>query len=186
MDHTPEMRQGYSFRLVNIDCLRTSTDFNVVMELEESIEDLLPYLAATLPGCSYVHGSGVIDLMDTGHIVGIYPERITITSVRNSEEAALLCRTYFEKIQQVRAARESIQPVYKTRPTLTLLDILKALPRTNCGACESPTCTAFAARVFRREAPLARCPAFLENRSRHRNLLQKMASAGYAIPCDPP
>lgn len=182
IDDNSEMRQGYSFRLVNIDCLRTSTDFNVVMELEESIEDLLPYLAASLPSCSYVHGSGVIDFMDAGHIVGIYPERITITSVRSSEEAALLCRTYFEKIQQVRGARDSIQPVYKTRPTLTLMDILKALPKTNCGACESPTCIAFAARVLRREAPLALCPAFLEHCSRHENLLQKMASAGYDVP----
>lgn len=182
MDRFSEKRQGYSFRLVNIDCLRTSTDFNVVMELEESIEDLLPYLAASLPGCSYVHGSGVIDLMDTGHIVGIYPERITFTSVRSSEEAALLCRTYFDKIQEVRAARDSIRPVYVARPTLTLLDILKALPKTNCGTCESPTCIAFAARVFRREARLSLCPPFLEQREAHRTLLEKMASLGYPVP----
>lgn len=183
MDSRPaEKKQGYSFRLVNIDCLRTSTDFNVVMELEESIEDLLPYLAASLPGCSYVHGSGVIDLMDAGHIVGIYPERITITSVRSSEEAALLCSTYFDKIRQVRGDRNSIRPVYAARPILTLLEILRALPRTNCGACESPTCIAFAARVFRREAPLSLCPSFWEQREKYAALLDKMASCGYLVP----
>lgn len=181
MDSPADKKQGYSFRLVNIDCLRTSTDFNVVMELEESIEDLLPYLARILPGCNYVHGSGVIDLMDAGHIVGIYPDRITITSVRIREEAALLCRIYFDKILQVRADRNSIQPVYAARPTLTLLDILRALPKTNCGACQSPTCIAFAARVFRREAPVSLCPSFLEQREKHTALLEKMASYGYPV-----
>jgi len=182
MDNPQKKNQGYSFRLVNIDCLRTSTDFNVIMELEESIEDLLPYLAASLPGCSYVHGSGVIDLMDAGHIVGIYTDRITITSVRSGEEAAFLCRTYFDKIRQVRTDRNSIQPVYAARPTLTLLDILRALPKTNCGACQSPTCIAFAARVFRREAPLSGCPSFLEQREAYTALLEKMASCGYPVP----
>ncbi|NTW35914.1 MAG: hypothetical protein HGB17_07255, partial [Syntrophobacteraceae bacterium] len=37
---------GYSFMLVNIDCLRDSTHFNIVMDLQVSIEALLPYLAA--------------------------------------------------------------------------------------------------------------------------------------------
>jgi len=91
MDEHIHRRKGYLFYLVNIDCLRTSTLFNVVMELEASIEDLLPYLAACLPGCNYVHGSDVVDLMDAGHIVGIYPSRITITGVEGEEEAERLC-----------------------------------------------------------------------------------------------
>jgi len=183
MDRTVFRENGYSFCLVNIDCLRTSTEFNVVMDLEESIEDLLPFLAASLLGCSYVHGTGVINLMESGHIVGIYPRQITMTLVRDRQEAARLCRHYFEKIREVKARRESITPVLKQRPDLTLLDILRALPKTNCGACESPSCSAFAARVFRREALLSACPAFLEGRSDHEALFRKMASNGYQVPC---
>ncbi len=82
-----QKRDGYSFCLTNVDCLRTSTEFNVVMDLESTIEDLMPYLAACLPGCNYVHGSDVINLMDAGHIIGIHPKRITMTLVKGEKEA---------------------------------------------------------------------------------------------------
>lgn len=32
----------------------------------------------------------------------------------------------------------------------TVLELLKALPRTNCGECGQPTCMAFATRVIRK------------------------------------
>ena len=175
-------RDGYSYYLINIDCLRTSTQFNVVMDLEASIQDLLPYLAACLPGCNYVHGSDVIDLMDAGHIVGIYPKQITMTSVEGEEEAERLCSEYFARIRNAEENRDTIEPVYKARSTLGVLDILRALPKTNCGACSSPSCMAFAASVFRREADLSACPPFMESLDEHRGLLQAMRANGYKIP----
>ena len=177
-----QRREGYSFYLVNIDCLRTSTQFNVVMDLERSIQELLPYLAACLPGCNYVHGSDVIDLMDAGHIIGIYPRQITITSVEGKEDAEHLCGEYFSRILDVAGRKDTIQPVYEKRPTLSVLSILRALPRTNCGACSAPTCTAFAAQVFRREAPVSACPPFLSALERHRDLVQELRAHGYAVP----
>ncbi len=68
--------EGYTDYQVNIDCLRGSTLYNVIMDLDESVEDLLPWIAATLPGCTYMHGSGVVDLMDESHIIGLYKKRL--------------------------------------------------------------------------------------------------------------
>jgi hypothetical protein len=45
MDEYIQRREGYSYYLTNIDCLRTSTEFNVVMGLEASI---VSYIAGTL------------------------------------------------------------------------------------------------------------------------------------------
>lgn len=174
-----ERRDGYSYCLVNIDCLRTSTGFNVVMDLDASIEDLLPYLAACLPGSNYVHGSGVIDRMDAGHIVAIRPGQITITGVEGREEAERLCRETFEKIRDAERRRDSITPVYNQRPTLNVLSILRALPRTNCGECASPTCMAFAARVFRREADLAACPHLLPEKAP--DLVRELRAHGHEV-----
>ena len=182
MDEHIERREGYSYYLVNIDCLRTSTEFNVVMDLEASIESLLPYLAACLPGCSYVHGSEVINLMDTGHIVGIYPRQITMTSVAGKEEAERLCGAYFERILDAERRKSAITPVYNKRSTLSVLHILRALPRTNCGECSCPTCTAFAAQVFRREAPVSDCPPFMDALEEHGDLLQHLRAHGYEVP----
>jgi len=40
----------------------------------------------------------------------------------------------------------------------TVLDLLKKLPRTNCGECGQSTCMAFATRVIKEGEDLARCP----------------------------
>ncbi len=179
MSTSTRVQRGYTFRLVNIDCLRSSTRFNVVMDLEEPIDSLLPYLAARLPGCHYVHGSGVIDLMEAGHILGIYGSRITITDVADEEEAGRLCARIFEAIEEVRRNREAITPVYEKRPTLTLLQILRGLPKTNCGECGSPTCMAFAGRVFRREVTVTTCPHFSPADPANHALLRELELQGY-------
>jgi ArsR family metal-binding transcriptional regulator len=177
-----QRRKGYSFYLVNIDCLRTSTEFNVVMDLEGSIQDLLPYLAASLRGCNYVHGSDIIDLMEAGHIIGISPRQITITGVEGREEADRLCSDYYERIRDVERRKSTITPVYEKRTTLRVLDILRALPKTNCGSCSAPTCTAFAAKVFRREVDISACPVFLGEMDRHHDLLRELRAQGYRVP----
>ena len=37
-----------NFKLVNIECMPTSTKFNAIVDLEVDIEDLLPYLATVI------------------------------------------------------------------------------------------------------------------------------------------
>ena len=175
-------RPGYSFYLVNISCLPNSEHFNVIMDLEESVEEVLPYLASILPGCTYTHGTGVINHMDTGHIVGIYPRRITITDVVGTDEAERLCREYMDRINHVVRHRDEIDPVYQKRPTLTVLDILRSLPKTNCGLCGVPTCMAFAAKVFRREEAIGSCEPLVREQDRCRDLFLQLQANGYPIP----
>jgi ArsR family metal-binding transcriptional regulator len=184
MELTTIRENGYRFALVNIDCLRSSTNFNVVMEMDDSIEELLPYLAAVLPGCTYIHGTGVINLMDDGHIVAIYPKRITLTDVDDKATAARLCRSYFETIREVGARRDQIAPQYERRPSITLLAILRHLPQTNCGRCRCPTCMAFAAQVFRRETPISDCEPLMEEAvtEKVKRLLLQLQADGYAVP----
>jgi hypothetical protein len=41
---------------------------------------------------------------------------------------------------------------------VTVMEVLKRLPRTNCGDCGQPTCLAFATRVIKEGEDLGRCP----------------------------
>lgn len=179
MDRTVISRDGYSYYLVNIDCLPNSDHFNVIMTLEDSLEELLPYLAATFPGCTYVHRAGVVNWMDQGHIVAIYPRQITITDVQDSEEAEELCRTYFAQIRAVRERRDTITPIYEKRRSMTVLDILRHLPRTNCGLCQLPTCMAFAAKVFRGEERPTACQPLVQDKKHYQALLDQLDCEGY-------
>lgn len=177
-------RGGYSFHLTNIDCLRGATSFNVIMELKGSVGPLMPYLAASLNGCSYVHGADEISLMDDGHIVVIYPERLTLTDVKDLREADALCEKYYRILRGVGERRDRIEPVYSKKNRTRVLDILQALPKTNCGACGDPSCVAFASRVYRREAALARCPSLPAESPAYVRLLALLRADGYAVPED--
>ncbi len=48
-------------------------------------------------------------------------------------------------------------------PTVTILDILKRLPKTNCRECGLPTCMAFAATVLKEPRSIDRCPHATED-----------------------
>jgi ArsR family metal-binding transcriptional regulator len=174
-------KQGYSFHLVNIECLPASDHFNVVMEMKDSVEELFPYLAAILHGCTYVHGAEVINFMDNGHIVAIYPRRITITDVRTLEEAVELCGTYYATIIRAKSQKDQIAPVYECRPTIGVLNIYRLLPKTNCGICCLPTCMAFAARLFRHKGRLSACTPLLSNKTKCEELKRQLQANGYTI-----
>jgi ArsR family metal-binding transcriptional regulator len=174
--------EGYSFTLVNIDCLRDSTHFNIIMDLDASVEDLFPYLAARLVGCTYTHGTGFINLMDAGHIVSIHHRQLTITDVTDDREARNLCSKYFAWICDVRSSQSSIEPVFRKRSTITVMDIFRALPKTNCGVCESASCLAFAAKVFRREECIDACKPLQENPELCQELMKQLGENGYLLP----
>lgn len=63
-----------------------------------------------------------------------------------------------------------------------MLDILRCLPKTNCGLCTHPTCMAFAAMVFRREVPISVCEPFMVEIEKHGELLNELRTNGYEIP----
>ena len=41
---------------------------------------------------------------------------------------------------------------------ISVLDVFKILPQTNCGDCGQPTCLAFATRVIKEGEDLEKCP----------------------------
>ena len=61
----------------------------------------------------------------------------------------------------------------------TAVDIYKLLPKTNCGACATPTCFGFAARVAARMASVTACPKLSDN-------ARKELQAGEEAPKDSP
>lgn len=172
--------QNYNFKLVNIECLPTSVNFNVLVELDTDIEDLLPYIAARLPGCTYIHGSKVVNYQQKYHIITFRPRELTITRVKGKDEARHLCKYYVDFINDTERLRPKIEPVYMKKVEIGPLDVFKFLPGTNCGECGYPTCLAFAAMVVKSEASVRRCvPLFTHgNPDAIHALVLKLQEAG--------
>ena len=49
-----------------------------------------------------------------------------------------------QEINETWQARDTIEPSFETPAQPRIFDILKLLPKTNCGECDQPTCLVFA------------------------------------------
>ena len=171
------------FKLVNIECMPTSTKFNAIVDLEVDIGDLLPHLATVIRGCTYIHGTGELNYMDKGHIIAIRSGQITVTALVDEAEARQVCEDLRNMINQVAKQRENITPTLRKHARLDPLAVYRELPRTNCGECGEATCMAFAARVVNRELTAKGCKILLGkgyNKQRER-LCQMLEEAEYEL-----
>ena len=171
------------FKLVNIECMPTSTKFNAIVDLDADIGDLLSYLAAVIRGCTYIHGTGELSYMDKGHIIAIRSRQITVTALADEVVARQVCEDLRNMINEVDKQRESITPSLRKHARLDPLTVYRELPRTNCGECGEATCMAFAARVVSRELTVNGCKILLENEynGQRERLWQMLKEAEYEV-----
>lgn len=169
------------YKLVNIECMPGSDKLNLIWDLNVDLGDLLPYLAAEIKGCTYIHGTDQLNYMEGGHIIVIRPRQITVTALKDRLAAEQMCKRLKTMISGVYQRRDSIQPVLCKRVQLDPLTVYRALPRTNCAECGELTCMAFAARVVNRELPASHCaPLRLEeNRAEREKLWRLLMQAEY-------
>ena len=172
-----------NLKLVNIECMPTSTKFNAIVDLEIDIGDLLPYLATVIRGCTYIHGTGELNYMDKGHIIAIRSRQITVTALADEVEARQVCEDLRNMINEVDTQRESITPTLRKHARLDPLTVYRELPQTNCGECGEATCMAFAARVVSRELTVNGCKILLENEynGQRERLWQMLKEAEYEV-----
>ena len=171
------------FKLVNIECMPASTNFNAIVDLEVDIAELLPYLATVIRGCTYIHGAGELNYMDRGHIIAIRPRQITVTALADAAEAKQVCKELTNMINEVDKQRASITPTLRKHARLDPLTVYRELPQTNCGECGEVTCMAFAARVVSRELTAKGCKILLEKEysSQRERLWQMLEQAEYDV-----
>ena len=149
---------GFNIRLVNISCLPNSEALNAIVELRGDVGPALPYLNATVPCAHYSHRDQILDFMWDGHIVTVTPQQMKITGVADEVEARRLVQELRDLIERTWANRREVAPVYETRRPPSPVEVLRSLPRTNCGACGQPTCLALAVRIARGLSSLDECP----------------------------
>lgn len=150
--------KDFTYELVNIFCLPTSTEFNAVVRFQDDIAEVLPYLNASLTKRNYSHEGKVLDFMHQGHIVTIEPRQMKVTGLSGPEEAEKEIRDLVDWINDIWAKRDGIEPLHENVRPATPLDVLKHLPKTNCGDCGEPTCLAFSLKVINGQVTVDACP----------------------------
>lgn len=154
-----------------LPCLAEPGKIIVIGKPNRSLDEVIPYLA-TLPSViAYNPETLTLTFRRQPGFITLYPEKVYITKVRNSEEGLELLRNLTAAINTTWDRREELIASTKARRAPGWLDILTQLPQTNCKQCGLPTCMAFAAALLQNNAVLTDCvplvsdPALGERRS---------------------
>ena len=148
----------YEIKLVEAGCAPGSARYGAVLNLNQDISPVLPYLNAVMDNPRYDHDNQILILREAEQAYAIRPYEIRIARADNWSEAQEIAAETVEMINRVWQDRESITPRYSERKMPAVIDIFKLLPKTNCKDCSYPTCLAFAADLCQGKVFPENCP----------------------------
>jgi len=138
---------------------------------ETDIAEILPHLNAVLKGHQLSQQPPMLTVKlrkgDQARLITIYPHEIAINIVKDQQEAGEILEWLRQVINDTWERRQEIQPRFDVPARPRILDILRLLPRSNCGQCGLPTCMVFAAQVSEGLKSPAACPP-LEEQNRQK------------------
>ena len=126
----------------------TAQHLRCFADLENDIGAVLPYLNTRLKGHQFFRDPPSLTLKYRGGtLITLTSHEIAINIVKDEAEAKDILEWLKEEINATWERRGEIVPSFEVAAPPRVLEILKLLPRTNCGACGQPTCMVFAVEV---------------------------------------
>ncbi len=132
------------------------------VKTDAHLAPVMPYVNAKMKNAFYDPKVPTIVWREGEHKYALRENIISINNLRDRDQALRVAERTVKKLNEIWERREEIKPDYTTRVPPKLLDILKLLPRTNCGKCGVPSCMAFAAQLVEGERCVEECPSLLE------------------------
>jgi ArsR family metal-binding transcriptional regulator len=139
--------KGYRKEIFRPECNPSFQSLHCLAHLDQDIREVLPYLNTVLGGDEYYQDPPAVTFRPQGKLITVHPDRIAINALKDEEEADRILEWLKREINEAWERRNEITPSFESAPKPKLLEILKLLPKTNCGQCREPTCMVFAARV---------------------------------------
>lgn len=137
----------YTTELVRLSCGSQSDSKDLVIYLERDISEVIPYLNTVFEGFQYTKEPRSVSFRLNGKLVVVHPRKICVSAPGNRVDAQNISEWLREKINDIWERKDQIQPRFENPSSPKVLEILRFLPKTNCGLCGEKTCTVFAAKV---------------------------------------
>ena len=155
-----ELIRNFEVKLGSPDCHPGADWYRVFIKLQDDISEVLPYLNAELERpTDYRHNDGILLWKYRDKNYAFRPSEIAVAPVFDNEEAQELTKSIIETVNNIWKRKDKITPNFEGRkPLPKVLDILKALPRSNCKKCGFPTCMAFAVELRTDFTKSSLCP----------------------------
>jgi DNA-binding CsgD family transcriptional regulator/ArsR family metal-binding transcriptional regulator len=126
--------------------------------LEDNIERLFPYIHAVAEKAVLSVKPPFIRFVLDRTLCILYPDRGLATPFEDRAEAAVFVDRLVQFLEEILAKAHAISPKYALTQRVSVIEVLKLLPKTNCRECGFPSCLAFAAMLSLQRTGSNRCP----------------------------
>jgi ArsR family metal-binding transcriptional regulator len=150
--------EGYRKEVIRPECRPEAEALHYIVYLDEDISEVLPYLNAVLGGFQYIKEPPCVSFRVQGKLIAVHPGKICINAVRDEAEGDKITEWLKQEINSAWERRGEITPQWEGAPKPKIMEILKLLPKTNCGQCAQPTCMVFAAQAAEGGKGAEDCP----------------------------
>lgn len=157
-----DLIEEYDLELCDPACLPGASMWAAKAHLHADVSEVMPYLNAVLDRPFYSGDKQWIVWKNGGRKYALRPSELAVSSILERRQAEELVEEAVEMINGVWRRREGITPDATVRNPPKVLDILRYLPRTNCGECGLPSCMAFASALAEGDRTVEECPCLLE------------------------
>ena len=166
--------KGYRKEIFRPECNPQFQSLHCIAHLDEDITEVLPYLNAVLEGHQYLKEPPSLTLKVHGKLITLHPREIAVNALKDELEADRILQWLKQEINETWQKRDALVPSFDTPAQPRILDILKLLPKTNCGECYQPTCTVFASLVAQGVKGVEDCPPLVvENKEELQKYLEQ-------------
>ncbi len=154
--------KGYSDFSLSRTGVMVGANKGAHFKFDSKITPLFPYINATIENAKYFEKPEHIQfIMENIHCT-LYPKDAILAPFIDQDQALIFVNRLIDFLNDLYAKKDHLKPNFKTFSPVSVLDIYKLLPQTNCKECDYATCMAFAAALSQSETSPDICPYFSE------------------------
>ncbi|MFA7468721.1 MAG: (Fe-S)-binding protein [Desulfotomaculaceae bacterium] len=128
-------------------CLADGAKVRVTALWNRDIGALLPYVNAVVKYATFDPERLTITIKYRGCPVILERRRVTLGQLADVDEAEDVMEDLVDFLRRVQDKKSEITPLNQPKAQPQVQEVIRMLPRTNCGQCGEPTCTAFALKL---------------------------------------
>jgi len=131
-------------------------------KLDNDVRQLFPYINATFQETKFYDQPEYVQFIMDGIHCTLYSNDVIAAPFTEQDQALKFVKRLIDFLNDLDVNKDSLKPNFKKYSPVSVFDIFKLLPQTNCKECGYPTCMAFAAAISKSETTPDKCPDFID------------------------
>jgi DNA-binding CsgD family transcriptional regulator/ArsR family metal-binding transcriptional regulator len=129
-------------------------------KLDNDVSQLFPYINATNQDAKFYNKPEYIQFTMDDIQCTLYPTDVIVAPFTDQNQAIKFIKHLIDFLNDLYIKKDSLKPNFKKYSPVSVFDLFKLLPQTNCKECGYTTCMAFAAALSECETTPDKCPDF--------------------------